>query len=126
MSSCSRSKIFLSLSLNSFATLSLQLLQERASRTEQRLLALETRLALPGKQALVPLTVGSVPGLSAASEAHPTEKRAPLIPLIACTATGSYALICPKEGELHITPDSAEWFAWLTSLSSFRREMRSI
>lgn len=102
------------------AALSLQLLQERASRTEQRLLALSTRLALPGEQALVPLTVGSVSGLSAAPEAHPTERRAPLIPLIACTAKGSYALICPKEGELHITPDSADWFAWLTSLSSFR------
>lgn len=101
------------------AALSLQLLQERASRTEQRLLALSTRLALPAEQAL-PLTVGSVPGLSAAPEAHPTEKRAPLLPLIACTAKGSYALICPKEGELHIIPDSPAWFAWLASLSSFR------
>jgi hypothetical protein len=29
-------------------------------------------------------------------------------------------LICPKEGEIHITPNSPEWFAWLASLSSFR------
>jgi hypothetical protein len=26
----------------------------------------------------------------------------------------------PEEGELHITPDSPEWFAWLASLASFR------
>lgn len=29
-------------------------------------------------------------------------------------------LICPKEGELHLTPDSPEWFAWLETLNSFR------
>jgi hypothetical protein len=51
---------------------------------------------------------------------HPTEKRAPLIPLIEYGARGQYVLICPKEGELHITADSPEWFAWLASLSSFR------
>jgi hypothetical protein len=102
------------------ASLALRLLQEREQHTEQRLLALETQLALPKEQALVPLTVGSVPGLSAVPEAHPTEKRAPLIPLVECTAKGSYVLICPKEGELRITPDTPAWFAWLASLSSFR------
>jgi hypothetical protein len=102
------------------ASLALQLLQEREQRTEQRLLALSTQLALPREHALAPLTVGSVPGLSGVPEVHPTEKRAPLIPLIERTAKGSYVLICPKEGELPITPDTSPWFAWLTSLSSFR------
>jgi hypothetical protein len=102
------------------ASLALQLLQERASHTEQRLLALETQLALPDGHALVPPTSGSVPSLSAVEALHPTEKRVPLIPLIERTAKGSYVLISPKEGELHITPDSSEWFAWLASLSSFR------
>jgi len=51
---------------------------------------------------------------------HPTEQRSRLIPLIEYGARGQYVLICPKEGELHITPDSTEWFAWLASLSSFR------
>jgi hypothetical protein len=102
------------------ASLALQLLQERASRTEQRLSALETQLALPGELALVPLTVGSVPDFSGAPKVHPTEKRARLIPLIERTAKGNYVLISPEEGELHITPDTAEWFAWLASLSSFR------
>jgi hypothetical protein len=29
-------------------------------------------------------------------------------------------LICPKEGEQHILPDSPEWFAWLATFNSFR------
>jgi hypothetical protein len=32
----------------------------------------------------------------------------------------SSVVICPQEGELHLSPDSPEWFAWLASLSSFR------
>jgi hypothetical protein len=51
---------------------------------------------------------------------HPTEQRNRLIPLIEYGARGQYVLICPEAGELHILPDSAEWFAWLASLSSFR------
>ena len=105
------------------ASLALQLLQEREQRTEQRLLALETQLASPLESTFTPLTrplpsVLSQPVVPFAR--HSTEKRARLIPLIEYTAKGSYVLICPKEGELHITPDSAEWFAWLASLSSFR------
>jgi hypothetical protein len=101
------------------ASLALQLLQERASRTEQRLLALETQLASPFEHALlVPPSVPCQPEGPFAR--HSTENRARLIPLIEYTAKGSYVLICPKDGELHITPDSSEWFAWLASLSSFR------
>jgi len=103
--------------------LTLQLLHERASRTEQRLFALETQLILGGGLTLAPptspvLSVSSEPEESFAR--HLTEKRARLVPLIERTTKGSYVLICPKEGELHITPDSPLWFAWLASLSSFR------
>ena len=28
-------------------------------------------------------------------------------------------LICPEEGEIPIVPNSPEWFAWLSSLTSF-------
>ncbi len=105
------------------AYLALQLLQEREQRTEQRLLTLETQLTSTGEYALAPLTLPA-PSVPCQPEmpfaCHPTEKRARLIPLIEYTAKGSYVLICPKEGELHITPDSSEWFAWLASLSSFR------
>jgi hypothetical protein len=100
------------------AHLALQLLSERASRTEQRLLTLETFLTSTGEH---PLQRPSQVQQQALPEAlHPTEKRTPLIPLIAYSASGSYVLICPNAGELSIVPDSPEWFAWLASLASFR------
>lgn len=53
---------------------------------------------------------------------HPAEQRARsrVLPLIEYGADGSYVIICPQEGELYFSPDSAEWFDWLASLSSFR------
>ena len=52
---------------------------------------------------------------------HPAEsRRRPLLPLIESGAGGSYVVICPQEGGLHLRPDSPEWFAWLASVSSFR------
>src|SRR5260370_7935452 len=53
---------------------------------------------------------------------HPAELRARsrVIPLIEYGARGTYVVICPQEGELHLTPDSPEWFDWLATLSSFR------
>ncbi len=99
--------------------LTLQLLQEREQRTEQRLLTLEAQL--PSTRDLAP-QVPSVPCQPAMPPlvCHPTEQRSRLIPLIEYGARGRYVLICPKEGELSIAPDSPEWFAWLASLSSFR------
>lgn len=35
-------------------------------------------------------------------------------------ASGSYVILCPDAGELALVPDSAQWFSWLASLSSFR------
>jgi|SRR5579875_19557 hypothetical protein len=32
----------------------------------------------------------------------------------------NFVIVCPREGELPIVPDSPEWFAWLASLTSFR------
>jgi hypothetical protein len=53
---------------------------------------------------------------------HPAELRARsrVIPLIEQRTTGAYVVICPQEGELALIPDSAEWFEWLATLSSFR------
>jgi hypothetical protein len=104
--------------------LTLQLLREREQRAEQRLLALETQLISTGDHALA-LPFGSTPRGPDRPEmppfaCHPTEKRALLIPLIEYGARGRYVLISPEEGELPITPDSPEWFAWLAALSSFR------
>ena len=104
--------------------LTFQLLREREQRTEQRLQVLEAQLCVVGDEALAPLA-GSAPRVPEQPEmppfvCHPTEKRTPLIPLIEYGARGRYVLISPEEGELLITPDSPEWFAWLASLSSFR------
>jgi len=103
--------------------LTLQLLREREQRTEERLLALETERALANQPSVsfssAPPAVLHQP-VFPALVCHPTEKRNPLIPLIEYGARGQYVLISPEEGELSITPDSPEWFAWLASLSSFR------
>jgi hypothetical protein len=104
--------------------LALQLLQEREQHSQYLLLALQARLTSTGEPVLAPLAgsalfVPSQPVLPLLA-CHPTEQRNRLIPLIEYGAGGQYVLICPEAGELRITPDSPEWFAWLTSLSSFR------
>ena len=34
-------------------------------------------------------------------------------PLIEYGAQGPYVIVSSQEGELHLVPDSAEWFEWL-------------
>jgi hypothetical protein len=43
-----------------------------------------------------------------------------MLPLIAATATSTYVVICPRQGELPFPPASPEWFDWLATLTSFR------
>jgi hypothetical protein len=52
----------------------------------------------------------------------PVEQRAwsRMPALIEYGAQGTYVIVSSQEGELHLTPDSPEWFAWLASISSFR------
>lgn len=71
--------------------------------------------------------VASLPaGLPAASKQQQTveapQPRPParVLPLVEYGWDGHYVVICPKEGRLSFEPDSAEWFAWLSSRSSFR------
>jgi hypothetical protein len=101
--------------------LTLQLLREREQRTEQRLLALEAQLSstrehLSPRSALSMPTEPATPSLAR----HAPRQRTRLIPLIEYGARGQYVLICPREGEQHILPDSPEWFAWLATFNSFR------
>jgi hypothetical protein len=101
--------------------LTLQLLREREQRTEQRLLALEAQGPFAGE----PLPPPSADSVSFEQAKPSIVRRAPrqqtrLIPLIEYGARGQYILICPREGEQHILPDSPEWFAWLATFNSFR------
>lgn len=101
--------------------LTLQVLKERHHHADAQLPRPPAHALAMDEQSLA-LSALSEPGPLAlpAMVCHPTEKRNRLIPLIEYGARGRYVLICPTAGELHIVPDSAEWFSWLTSLSSFR------
>jgi hypothetical protein len=111
------------------AQLALCLLGEREVRYEQRLKALEARLPQkldppacpPAPQAPVAKAPPQGPS-TCGRPVHPAELRARsrLIPLIESGAGGTYVVICPQEGQLHLTLDSPEWFDWLARLSSFR------
>jgi hypothetical protein len=101
--------------------LALHLLKARDQRTEQRLLALEAQFSNAGEP-LPPPSARSVSFEQAEPSVahHAPRQRTRLIPLIEYGARGQYVLICPKEGEQHILPDSPEWFAWLATFNSFR------
>ena len=112
--------------------LALALLQERERSVERRLSTLETTTSeLLGKLGFSP----SLPeGQSSGTEfervgrvpvprlLNPAELRARshMPPLIEYSAQGDYVIVSSQEGELHLVPDSTEWFDWLATLSSFR------
>jgi hypothetical protein len=107
------------------AQLALCLLGEREVRYEQRLRALEALLpqTLDSPAPQAPVAKAPPQGPSTYGRPlHPAEQRARsrLIPLIEYGASGQYVVICPQLGELALTPDSPQWFAWLATLSSFR------
>ncbi len=56
---------------------------------------------------------------SALPESDRPRSRSRALPLIEYGADGSYVVISPTQGVLALTPDSAEWFAWLSSLTCF-------
>jgi len=101
--------------------LALQLLKERQGHSDTQMPTLHTQhLSMQEHALALPAPCDPSQLVMPALACHPTERRNRLIPLIEYGACGQYVLICPQEGELHLAPDSAEWFAWLKSLSSFR------
>ena len=56
------------------------------------------------------------------AEATPTRRRSRALPLIQVRADGSVVAIAPNEGVVSVVPDSAAWFAWLSSLTAFSFE----
>jgi hypothetical protein len=110
------------------AQLALALLQERERASERRISALETLTAeLVGRQILPdPQEQGTGQEFACASPRErlllPAEQRARsrMPALIEYGAQGTYVIISSQEGELHLVPDSTEWFEWLATISSFR------
>jgi len=108
--------------------ITLELLQERTQRYEQRLRTLEEHTHPPSQHNR------SVSVLLPAREqwsqpdkplntprVHPAKGRPrAILPLIEYTADGTYLVICPHQGELALSPDSPAWFAWLETISSLR------
>ena len=109
--------------------------QQLAQLTSVLLLGQQTSVGHPAAAlaALTPATGLQLPGSAplpqqegmAQAEAGPRphaaeSRRRRLIPLVEYGAGGTYILICPQQGELHLRPDSPEWFAWLASVLSFR------
>jgi len=43
-----------------------------------------------------------------------------VLPLVEYGAQGNYVMISPEQGLLEFSPDSPQWFAWLSTLPSFR------
>ena len=43
-----------------------------------------------------------------------------VLPLVEYGAGGTYVVVCQTRGMLEFSPDSPEWFAWLSALPSFR------
>jgi hypothetical protein len=114
------------------AHLALSLLQERDRTLERRVSALEAvvppavaGLACPPSLPLPELTQA---GNERSEVTHPKRSlnpaeqpaRSRLSALIEYSAPGIYVISSSQEGELHLVPESREWFEWLASLSSFR------
>jgi hypothetical protein len=76
----------------------------------------------PTASAVAPARLtGETPGAVPAEAAH-THRRSRALPLIQVRADGSVVAIAPNEGVLSLVPDSAAWFAWLSSLTAFSFE----
>jgi len=114
------------------AHLALALLQEREISVERRLSTLEaTTTGLLGQLGFSPSLAespspGTEPGRGSVMHVprllnlaeHRARSRMP--PLIEYSAQGEYVIVSSQDGELHLAPDSTEWFDWLATLSSFR------
>ena len=57
---------------------------------------------------------------AASPRAKQAEPPAQVLPLIEYGVGGSYVVLCPTRGLLALEPESPAWFAWLSTLSSFR------
>ena len=109
------------------AQLALALLKARVRMVEQRITALEALLhQLVGESMPDPPPPVKQQASACASRGGrqllPVEQlaRSRMPPLIEYSQQGTYVIVSSQEGELHLVPDSAQWFDWLETISSFR------
>lgn len=109
------------------AELALALVRERDARGLERTSQLKTPLSSLMAQFPSAPPVGTAAPACRPSVAVPVEvvaERSPApsraLALIEYWAEGTYGIISPTQGVLALVPDSAAWFDWLATLSSFR------
>ena len=114
------------------AQLALALLQERERSVDHRITALETLTTELARKSIFSASPPASPVTDIGPERvcvpqsprqlNPAEHHASsrLPALIEYSARGTYVSISSHEGEVHLVPDSAEWFDWLATLPSFR------
>lgn len=111
----------------------LSALPEQIAALEQHLAQLTALLPLPVRPSVTTPTTrgrrarGRAPTATKAqarrAAARPPQRPIPPVPVIArveYVRRGHYVVLCPKQGLLALAPDTAEWFAWLATQSSFR------
>jgi hypothetical protein len=76
--------------------------------------------ALPTASASAPVSASTPP--AGPPEPRQARARSRALPLIQVRADGTVLVIAPTQGVLALDPDSAEWFAWLSSLTAFSFE----
>jgi hypothetical protein len=72
--------------------------------------------------ALAPAPVSASAPPAGPPEPRQARARSRALPLIQVRADGSVVVMAPTEGVLALDPDSAAWFAWLSSLTAFSFE----
>lgn len=106
------------------AALALELLQERTLSYERRLQTLEaSEKSTLGPPVFSPSATPEPGCPSPTTRKQADRRRLPhssLLPLIEYGACGTYVVLSPDKGELLLTPDSPDWFDWLSTLFSFR------
>jgi hypothetical protein len=79
----------------------------------------ESSLDKPAESSLDKPAESSLDKVSA-SVSIDRRKHPHILPLVEYGAQGTYVVISPEQGRLSFEPDSPEWFAWLSTLPSFR------
>lgn len=97
-------------------------LQSQVAMLQHQLALLIEHFPKEGQWCISPikLSVESSPEKETILASIDRRKHPHVLPLVEYGAKGTYVVISPEEGVLSFEPDSPEWFAWLSTLPSFR------